>query len=83
MPTNDTNYSCYIKAVELIIRDLYHATSLIVASRVDTCIQTFVDRSNFKKPGVRWARPVGAWFNKSPYNIYDTTYIWMHTHIYI
>ena len=69
-PTNNIDYNCHIKAIELILTiiwGLYHATSrhyLFIASGADTHTrkQTFVDKSNSKKPG---AQPVRAWFKKA------------------
>ena len=59
IPTKDTNYSCHIKAIELIQPIIWiHITPLVINSlggrhtSTHTCIQTFVDRSNSKKPGV-------------------------------
>ena len=53
---------------------LHHITPLVINSlggrhtnthtRKHTCIQTFTDRSNSKKPGARRLRPARAWFKK-------------------
>ena len=60
IPTNDNDYNCHIKVVELVqpvILGLYHATSchyLLIASglRVDTHAHRNKLISNFKKPGI-------------------------------
>ena len=55
--TNDTDYDCYIKAVELVYSIIWVQIMPLVNSSLGvgtyTCIQTFTYRSNFKKPGVR------------------------------
>ena len=62
MPTNDTNYSCHIKAVELTDQ-LYGSISLqrlLIASCTDTHTHTqtgthaygLPGQNNFKKPGM-------------------------------
>ena len=58
MPTNDIDYNCHIKAIELINQSYrsisHHMTSLVINSlgggHTHARIQTFAGRSNSKKP---------------------------------
>ena len=64
MPTNDTDYSCLTKAIELIypiIWGLYHTTSLVITSLgadTHTNMHNISGKSNSKKPGAR--QPVAS-----------------------
>ena len=62
-PTNNIDYSCLIKAIELVLTNhmgsiSHHITPLVINSLGDghthARIQTFADRSNSKKPGAHW-----------------------------
>ena len=75
MPANDIDYSCmpYKSHKTYLTNHMgslsHHIMPLVVHSlggghtHKHTCIRTFADRSNSKKPGVR---PAHAWFKKQP-----------------
>ena len=68
MPTNDTDYNCYIKAVDIvkpIIWGPYHITlryyivnSSFGGSQTHAHIKIFANRSNFKRLGM--CRPMAS-----------------------
>ena len=77
MPTNDTDHSCHKSHRTSLTNHMgsisHHNVPLVINSLrggdTHTCIPTFVDRSNSKKPGVLGLKTQSATFHHD-HNLY-------------